>query len=335
MNNKLRLLSYAVIAYMLLAFAWWTILLNNKNQDAYTAKKELLRLVTQVDGKYTNETEFRQLDRYKTLKERYERRQLMIFGESLVFVISLFIGFWFINKGYREIIRNSRNKTNFLLSISHELKSPVASIKLALETLRRRKTLNAEQVTKITQGGLSETERLKSLIENLLLAARLEDSYQINLEKINARELLDQIIVSEKIRFPEFTIQLDIDSQVEEIITDRFAFSTIMNNLIENALKYSEDQKNILIQLKPDGSSLQVEVADWGIGIPDEEKDKVFEKFYRLGAEITRKTKGTGLGLFIISKMVKALNGKIFIKDNTPRGSVFILKLNNHIAEHE
>nr|MBS0037041.1 HAMP domain-containing histidine kinase [Saprospiraceae bacterium] len=332
MNQKLRLLSYVVIAYMLLAFAWWTILLNTKNEEAYTAKKESLKISMMVDGTYTTEAEFIQTEKYTALKDRYKRRQLMIFGESLVFVISLFIGFWLINKGYRDIIKNSKNKTNFLLSISHELKSPVASVRLALETLIKR-DLEKSQLKKISAGALKENTRLGALIENLLLAAKLEESYEINREVVRVADIILPIVNNEKLKYPSAEIQINIDDSVKLIHTDKFALHTILNNLIENALKYSPGIKRVLIQFKAADNDLLIEVGDQGVGIPKEEKERVFDKFYRLGAEITRTTKGTGLGLFIISKMVKALGGNIAVKDNDPRGSVFIVKLKNQVVK--
>jgi signal transduction histidine kinase len=330
-NNRLRLLSYVVIGYMLLAFAWWTILLNTKNEEAYTANKEMLRVAMMANGTYTTEAEFRQTERYTNLKDRYKRRQFMIFGESLVFVMSLFIGFWLINKGYRDIIKNSRSKTNFLLSISHELKSPVASIKLALETIRKRE-LQKNQLDKIAEGALSETERLKTLISNLLLAAKLEEPYRIHKEVVKTDEMLRQIIGIEQVKFPEADIILELSPEVEIVSTDKFAFGTILHNLVENALKYSDDKPFVKVALFREGADLKIEVADRGIGVPDSEKERIFEKFYRLGQEITRKTKGTGLGLFIIHRMVSALNGKIWVEDNDPKGSVFKVSLKNHIV---
>ncbi len=330
MNYRLKLLSYVVMAYMLLAFAWWTILLNQKNEEAYEAKREMLRVAKMANSTYTTEAEFRQSDRYTNLRERYKRRQAMIFGESLVFVLSLFVGFWFINKGYRDIIKNSRSKTNFLLSISHELKSPVASVKLALETILKR-DLDKSQLEQVAGGAIAETERLKSLIGNLLLAARLEEAYEINKEPVDSGKVLHQIVNIEKIKFQDADIELHLQAGTEEIYTDKFAFATIMHNLIENALKYSGENPKVEVVLKKRETALEIAVADQGVGIPDEEKDRIFEKFYRLGHEITRSTKGTGLGLFIINKMVEALNGKIQVEDNDPAGSVFRILLKNHL----
>lgn len=306
--------------------------MNNKNEEAYTAKKESLKISMMVDGSYTTEAEFTRTDKYLALRERYHRRQKMIFGESLVFVISLFIGFWLINKGYRDIIKNSKNKTNFLLSISHELKSPVASVRLALETLIKR-DLEKSKVQKISAGALKENTRLGALIENLLLAAKLEESYEINREEVRVEDIILPIVSNEKLKNPSAEIKINIDDKVKLIHTDKFALHTILINLIENALKYSPEIKRVQIQFKAVDNDLLLEVSDQGMGIPKEEKDRIFDKFYRLGAEITRTTKGTGLGLFIISKMVKALGGNIAVKDNDPRGSVFIVKLKNQVVK--
>ncbi len=332
MNNRLRLLSYVVIAYMLLAFAWWTVLLNNKNEEAYQARKDYLRIVAIAEDTYGSEEQFTLQENYRELKERYDRRQFMIFGESLVFVISLFIGFWLINKGYNGIIRNSRNKTNFLLSISHELKSPVASVRLALETLLKR-DLNGDQIKKISRSALSENTRLSHLIDNLLLAAKLEEPYELHPEKFNIEDLVHTIRLNERLKFPDAIIDIDVARDVREIYTDKFAVQTILINLIGNALKYSPDEKKVMVRIFKKPNQWVLTVADCGMGIPDKEKDKVFDKFYRLGSEFTRKTKGTGLGLFIISKMVKALSGNISVKDNDPTGTVFTIHFKNQVLK--
>lgn len=318
---------------MLLAFAWWTVLLNNKNEEAYTARMEMLRVAYMVDGTYETEAQFKQSHRYKELRERYKRRQLMIFGESLVFVLSLFIGFWLINKGYRDIIQNSKSKTNFLLSISHELKSPVASVKLALETILKR-DLSSAQIKRISSGALSETDRLKELISNLLLAAKLEYKYEITLEKVHVEDILKQIVEVEKIKFPDADVKVEVSTESQYIETDRFAFSTILHNLVENALKYSGENKKVVISMGAEGRNLRLKVEDQGVGIPDDEKSRIFDKFYRVGSEMSRETKGTGLGLFIIFRMVKALKGNISVEDNDPVGSVFNILLPNHIYEN-
>ena len=147
-NLRLRLLSYIVIAYMMMAFAWWSILLFTKNRDAFRAKRDLFRIGMIADGTVKNDQEFLATDVYKNLSKQYQRQEWMILGEATFFVISLVIGVWLINRGYNKEVNAAQQRRNFLLSITHELKSPIASIRLVLETFMKRK-LSPEQVGQI------------------------------------------------------------------------------------------------------------------------------------------------------------------------------------------
>ena len=110
-------------------------------------------------------------------------------------------------------------------------------------------------------------------------------------------------------------------------ILDAIGFTSVITNLIENAIKYSEPDTEVRIKLHSDNSNVFLEVADNGSGIPENEKGKVFDKFYRVGNEDTRKTKGTGLGLYIVQHIVKMHNGKIEVRNNHPSGTVFEIRL--------
>ena len=170
-NIKLRLLSYIVIAYMLLAFSWWSVLLFTKNRDAFYAKRDLMKIGMIAKGAIQNDHDFQHTVDFQNLYKEYKRQEWMIFGEATVFVITLIIGIWLINRGYNREMEAAIQRRNFLLSITHELKSPIASIKLILETFLKRK-LKPEQTEKLTQSALEETERLHVLVNNLLFSAK-------------------------------------------------------------------------------------------------------------------------------------------------------------------
>jgi len=195
-NIQLRLLSYGVIAYMLLAFAWWSVLLYTKNQDAFRAKRDLMRIGMVATGKISSQDEFLARPEYQQLKQSYQKQEYMILGEACVFVISLVIGVWFINRGYNKEITTAQQRRNFLLSITHELKSPIASIRLVLETMMRRQ-LQPQQVDQLSQNALKETERLNTLVNDLLLSARLDDAYQPTYEELDLNEILEDLVEKE------------------------------------------------------------------------------------------------------------------------------------------
>lgn len=320
--NRLRLLSYVVIFYMLLAFAWWSVLLFTKNKDAFEAKRDKMFLLMIAEGSVKNNAEFILTKPYIDLEAQYERQEWMILGEALVFVLSLVIGVWLINRGYNKEMDAAQQQRNFLLSITHELKSPIASIKLVLETFRKRQ-LKQELVDKLTNNGLLETERLNTLVNDLLLSAKLESAYQPNTESIDIAELFSGIATQLQEKYPKASIRFQQPGHIAPIQGDRMGLTSIAVNLIENAVKYGGNAPEIHINLQQQNHKIIIEVTDNGIGIPDKEKSKIFDKFYRVGSEDTRKTKGTGLGLYIVKEIVLAHNGKIEVRDNMPRGTVF------------
>ncbi len=324
---RLRLLYWIVTAYLLLALGWWSVLLFVKNRDAFLAKAELLKIGMVAEGLVHTDEEFLQTPQYQTLERQYRHQEIMIFGEGLFFMLTLLIGIWMINRGYNDVLRAARQQRNFLLSITHELKSPLAGIRLVLETLQRR-PLPPERQQPLLSRALAETDRLNDLVNNLLLSARLDTSWQPVLEPCDlagrAATLIDQL----QQRHPERILTLDTPEALPAIRADCDAMEIVLRNLIENALKYAPASTPIeVIIATEEGKHVLIEVRDHGPGVPDEEKERIFEKFYRVGNEDTRSAKGTGLGLYIVHQIVRAHGGTIEVADNPPRGARFIIKL--------
>ncbi|MBK9017427.1 MAG: GHKL domain-containing protein [Saprospiraceae bacterium] len=316
------------MAYMLMAFAWWSLLLFTKNQDAFYAKRDLMKIGMVAEGRVKSDTEFEQTVDYQELAKKYQRQERMIFGEALMFVLTLLAGLWFINQGYQKEVKANQQRRNFLLSITHELKSPISSIRLVLETLLRRE-LPKEKANLLATSALRENERLHELVENLLLSAKLETAYQPHFEEINLAALLEDLMAKLADRHPEAVIALEKPDDFPMVKMDRQGIISMATNLLENAIKYADDRPEIEVRLFYDKNKVTMEFADNGPGISDKEKKRVFEKFYRIGSEETRKTKGTGLGLFIVQQVVKAHNGRIQVLDNQPKGTVFKIVIGN------
>ena len=309
-----------------MAFAWWTVLLFTKNRDAFRAKEEFLKVVVAAEGSINSEEEFYQLDRYLELKRQYIGQERMILGEAIVFVISLVIGVWLINRGYNKEMMAAQQRRNFLLSITHELKSPLASIRLVLETFLKRE-LPKKQVDKLSETGIKETERLNTLVNDLLLSARLETAYKPHPEEVALPGLIQGIISQLEDKYPKATFRFKQETAIANFTGDRLGLTSVVLNLIENAVKYSSNDPVVETKLRQDGGKILLEVADHGIGISDREKKNIFEKFYRVGNEDTRKTKGTGLGLYIVKEIVRAHKGSITVHDNFPQGTIFSITL--------
>lgn len=323
---SLRLVSHIVVVYLLLAFTWWLVLLYAKNRDAFRAKAEFMKLVMIAEHTIHSPEEFVETADYKALALKYKRQERMILGEALVFVFSLVMAIWFINRGYNKEVDAAQQRRNFLLSITHELKSPIASIKLILQTFQKR-TLTSEQHEKLSASALKETDRLNNLVNDLLFAAKIETTYQLNIEKFDLTQLLDNLVGDKKMKFPEAHFELKSDKQPIFVEGDKTGITSVILNLLENAIKYSTPPARVSIHLSQTGDHVALEVADFGIGIADAEKKKIFDQFYRIGNEDTRETKGTGLGLFIVNQVVKAHHGTIKVLNNQPQGSIFRILL--------
>ena len=325
-NSTLRLFSYGIMAYMLIALGWWSILLFNKNQDAFAAKEQLLKITMVAQGLITNDAEFRASVPYEELRSEYDFQKVMIMGETLVLVLTLFAGIWFVNEGYNKVIAATRERRNFLLSITHELKSPIAGIRLVLETFKKR-TLSAQQQEMLLGNALKETYRLQALVNDLLLSAKLDQGYTPTFEPINLVVLLEEVITNLEIKYPDAQITLDHEADFPPTLADRAGISSVAYNLLENAVKYSPAPARVRTTVRILGGQIHWQVSDEGHGIAAVEKVKIFDKFYRVGSEDTRKTKGTGLGLYIVQSIIDAHGGQIAVKDNQPRGTRFELQL--------
>ncbi len=327
-NIRLRLLSNIVIAFMLLAMAWWSFLLFTKNKDAFKWHSRYDKMMMVADGVIQNDEQYLQTDLYKNLEAKYKRQEWMILTESMVFVVCMIIGVWMINKGYNRQIESAQERRNFLLSITHELKSPIASIKLVLETFIKRE-LKPVHINQLSNNALKETDRLNDLVNDLLLAAKVETAYAPFLEEINLSQFLQDII--NRLQAKYSNVQFEFRRPEEPVIVsaDRTGLTSVAVNLLENAVKYGSEETKISTVLRADKSNQNIwlEFADNGIGIPNKDKAKIFERFYRVGSEDTRKTKGTGLGLYIVNQIVLAHRGTIAVTDNRPKGTIFTISL--------
>lgn len=252
-------------------------------------------------------------------------RMVMIIGEGAVFLAILIFGIVRIRRSIRKELEFSRNQNNFLLSITHELKTPIASTKLYLQTLQKR-TIDEQKREEILIKTLQQNEQLERLIDNILNASRLENKRLIlHKEDTNVSAFLNSIFERYSRQYPEIPFVNEIQQDISAEI-DPFIFETVINNLIENAIKYAGKDGPVSIELvKHD--QLIVKVKDNGSGIPQKNRKDIFKKFYRIGNEETRTQKGSGLGLFIAKELSHLHKGQIRYYDNQPKGTVFELML--------
>ncbi|HVS92658.1 MAG TPA: HAMP domain-containing sensor histidine kinase [Mucilaginibacter sp.] len=253
------------------------------------------------------------------------QRTAMILGEGSVFVLIFIVGAISLHKSIEKERKLQRQKKNFLLSVTHELKSPLASIKLLLQTIQKRE-LTKQQIQDFIGKSLLDIERLDDMVENMLLAAKIDNhSYTFPKAKFSFSALVDNVVNRLQLNKCDLNQQL-INAEIEpkiEITGDKFALTSVVTNLVENAIKYSGPCEVVDVKLYSKDGKIFLEVADHGIGIADAEKTRIFDRFYRVGSEDTRNTKGTGLGLYIVKEVLDKHDASIKVRDNDPSGSIF------------
>jgi signal transduction histidine kinase len=250
---------------------------------------------------------------------------MMILGEGSIFIIVFLVGAHWLHRSIKRERKLAEQKKNFLLSVTHELKSPLASIKILLETIQKR-NLPKQQIMDFIGKALTDIERLDDMVENMLLASKIDNrSYTFPKAKFNLSVLVDSIVNRLQLSKCDSNQQI-IDAEIEpkiEITGDKFALTSVVTNLIENAIKYSGPCEIVAVKLFSKDNRIILQVADHGIGIADNEKPRIFDRFYRVGSEETRNTKGTGLGLYIVKEVLDKHQASIKVKDNRPVGSIF------------
>lgn len=293
MKKQTAIFFYVLGFYVILQFTWWGY--------------HLIDLTKEIEPEETI----------------LAKKIFMIFSEGMVFFIILMIGLWKIRASIRKELSLSQRQNNFLLSVTHELKTPLAANKLYLQTILKRE-LDLEKRNSLIEKAISENQRLETMIDNILNASRLENQvFVVHPEIIDFSKLLNDI----KDRFNKILQQevVVVESPTSvKIEGDRFMLETIVNNLIDNSIKYAGTTEKITIYCNhPDTGNLIFGVKDLGPGIPAENQKEIFNKFTRIGNEETRTQKGTGLGLFIVAEFVRMQNGKIKYIDNKPQGANF------------
>ncbi len=299
-QRRVTVLFYILVAYVILQFSWWAYLLIDLSRAHYAPQgAETVRL-----------------------------KIWMVAGEGAVFLTFLLAGIYITHRTISREIALARQQRNFLLSITHELKTPLAGIKLALQTLQKRGNLPAEKRWDIEKNALANTERLHALINNVLLATRIESGGSpLLIEETDLSALTAQIADQFK---GNQTIHSDIQPQIT-VNTDVTAYTSIVVNLLENAMKYGGDQSVFLV-MRGGPKEIEVSVEDRGPGISDGEVGRIFDMFYRSGNEETRNKKGTGLGLYIVRELTSAMGGRIQIDRPEKGGAKFRVFLPREIG---
>jgi signal transduction histidine kinase len=306
---------WVLVIYILAALAWWYIELDQQNNLMLQYKTATLQRTGNDAG-----------DALASIQDEHQRNAKQYIGEGLTFFVFILLGGIFLYIAVRRQIRYHLQQRNFMMAVTHELKTPIAVTKLSLETLKRHQ-LDEDKKNKIIHQAINETERLDTMCNNILLSSQLDaGGYQLSKNNVDISVLLNNIVDAYTIRYPERSFQHLIANGLH-CMGDEFLIRIAINNIIGNAIKYTSANTSVEITCAAADEHIEILVKDQGEGIPDQMKSKIFEKFYRLEDERTRKATGTGLGLYLSTKIIQDHGGKMFVRDNTPKGSIFVIRL--------
>ncbi len=262
-----------------------------------------------------------------------KRKTAQYMGEGITFFLLIITGAVFVFRGVRRRLKNSQLQQNFMIALTHELKTPIAVAMLNLETLQKRK-LDEQQQQRLLQITLEETNRLNTLCNNMLLSSQIDaGGYHITFEETNFSELIKECVQDFTNRYPKHEIKRNIAEGIF-VNGDRLLLQMLTNNLLDNAIKYSPKETPITVLLSEADRKILLRVKDGGKGIVAAERDKIFNKFYRIGNPATKAAKGTGLGLYLSKKIAEQHNATIGVTDNLPAGTIFTVTFNSYIEIH-
>ncbi|MHC5075163.1 MAG: sensor histidine kinase [Planctomycetota bacterium] len=264
-------------------------------------------------------------------KAAQRRITIYLWAGVLVIILMLaaggFAGRWISNQ-----IKLNKLKNDFIATVSHELKTPLASIRVLVDTLLEGNVKDQEQVTDYLQLTSKENTRLSRLIDNFLTFSRMErnkHAFDIgpNSPSVIAQDAVDAVKqqhTSEKCDFV-----MTVEDNVPDVLADHDAMVMVLVNLLDNACKYSSDEKRINLRIFADQEHVCFSVKDNGIGIPRRALKKIFSRFYQVDRSLTRTAEGCGLGLSIVKFVVEAHKGKIDVESSPGKGSTFTVRVPN------
>ncbi|MBL7697234.1 MAG: two-component sensor histidine kinase [Chitinophagaceae bacterium] len=307
---------WVFLVYIVAALVFWFIELDKQNRQMNNHR--LSELVVS-DPSYH--------EKRKEIINELNRKTTQYVAEGAVFLGLIILGAVFMYRAVRRQFALQRQQENLMMAITHELKTPIAVTKLNLETLQKHH-LDEQKKQKLIEMTLQETNRLTALANNILVSAQLEAGKKSDLEELNFSDLVQSCVNDFMRRFPDRVWQSVISNDME-VEGDPLLLQILVNNLLENAVKYSPANSAVACTLTLEASNVTLTVSDEGPGIPPDERKKVFQKFYRIGNEETRSSKGTGLGLYLCKKIADQHGATIKIESKPGGGSVFIVKFLN------
>ena len=293
-QRRTLLLFGVLTTYVVAQFLWWAVLLLRRDREAHD-----LAVQVQALGGDPGHV----VDPARSLR--------MVLGEGIVFLVLLMFVLWLTYRAVRRDLELARAQRNFLLAVSHELRTPIAAIKLQLQTLSRA-GLTLDQAQELKRHAANEADRLAVLTDKVLLATRaVDDVIELKPHQLDVMEILRTVVERAQQGVARDHMVRTQGPAHCKVHSDAEALRSILDNLLENAAKYAPPGTPIDIEVQTGPEGWRLLVSDRGPGVPLEERQRIFEKFHRGGQEETRRTKGTGLGLYIVQRLVQRMGGTV------------------------
>ena len=251
-------------------------------------------------------------------------------GATVLVLIVLLCGVALIIRATDREARLAQAKSNFVSNVSHELKTPLSLLSLFSEILELGRVNSEEKKTEYYRIMRHESLRLNKMIDNILDFSKIEAGKKTyNFAHNDMGTVIENVLSSYRYQFINsgFDVQTNLQDGLPPVLIDRDAMAQAISNLVDNAIKYSSDVKQLSIKTETLGSDVSIEIADQGIGIPRAEQAKVFEKFYRVGNGLVHDVKGSGLGLSLVKHIIEAHKGTISVDSDAGKGSRFTIRL--------
>ena len=245
-------------------------------------------------------------------------------------VLVLALGLFFTIQIVSKELQLSKMKSDFISTVSHEFKSPLTSIRHITDMLVLKRVPTESKKQEYYEIIQQQSERLSHLINNILDFSKLEEGEKsFRFEPVFIDQILQEIVISFKNSIPDkdFKVIYKQGNHLPRINADKVAITQVIHNLLDNAFKYSGDSDLIEVYAKSDKKSVIISVKDYGIGIPSEERDKIYSRFYRISNDHTQQVKGSGIGLTIVKQIIESHGGTISLESKVGSGSTFIIKL--------
>ena len=257
-------------------------------------------------------------------QERFSNTLILI----PIFVFVLVLGAWLIFRNLRNEVRLAQMKSDFVSNVSHELRTPLALMRIYTEILEQNRIRDKEKKKKYFSIINGENERLTRLINNILNFSRMESGKKIyNFEMSSLNKIVQNTlaIYGYHLQNKGFELKVDLNEDIPDIYLDEEAVAECIINILDNSVKYSENDRRIQVKTGGQKDYVYVSVEDKGIGIDSKNIEHIFDKFYRVSDGLIHKTRGSGLGLTLIRHFMEAHKGKIEVKSKLGEGTTITL----------